>query len=143
MYAPQGRVTVEQADELAGIATEKAAVLVLPEAHHYLPNIGNYIEGDNLETLVTEWRHAKAGLWLDSQRFAAISARAIEACHVWSMFAMVGPNDLKRVYGEGGQELVDAIKECARRFAEPINQPGWHVEYRPAVKLPPYELVRV
>lgn len=114
------------------------SILVLPEAWQHVPERGR-IDGA-LEELIACWRHYGAGLWMDSQRFAPVSKRAVEACEQWNIFALVGPRDLEAVRELGGRELEDAVRECARRYGE--GQPGWHVALDTRRRTPPFRLNR-
>lgn len=129
------RGLVQQLCENA-IATK--STLVLPEAWQHVPERGK-VDGA-LEELIACWRHYGAGLWMDSQRFAPVSKRAVEACQEWRIFALVGPRDLEAVRELGGRELEDAVRMCARRLGE--GQPGWHVALDTRRRIPPYRLSR-
>lgn len=116
------------ADSLANECLEHSATLVLPEAWHFLPQQGNHVEGKYLGELVAEYRSAGAGLWMDSQFVASVSARARRACDVMRFFALQWEQDIAPLRELGGPQLVAAVLDVTRRFY--AGQPGWFVETR-------------
>lgn len=120
------------------------AGLAIHECHHVAPvNQPMPIE---IDRIATQWRHHRVAFWADCQRIARLHHSITDNARELRLFAQWGDLDLKRVKEIGGQPLVDAINDCARRFAPTDeggqNEPGWHVRLG-VLRTPPFQIVRV
>lgn len=116
----------ELGELVADFALDNGVTVVMPEAHLYAPKIGK-IE-PKLKELVTAFRHYGAGLWADTQRFAAINEAIISQAEVIRLFGQRSLRDLARVRDEGGDELEEMVREALRRTFKEPREPGWFVE---------------
>lgn len=114
---------------LAGVAC--------PEAHRACPN-GTPLPAD-VEIAVTQWRHHKVALWLDTQRVPLLSRTVTEQATLLNLYAIVGDRDLSVVRSTWGNQCEAAVRECANRYAR--GERGWHVALG-LNRAPPFKLVR-
>lgn len=113
--------------------------LVLPEMHEYSR------EGRPLpvhvKTIVHRFRHTRTGLLGDTQHTQDVKKEVFREAETVYFFSQSHPTDLAKVERYGGPELVAAVKECARRYAEGGGQggtgAGWRIEYHQNLGGPP------
>lgn len=114
---------------LAGVAC--------PEVHRACPNAAPLTA--NAEIAVTQWRHHKVALWLDTQRLPLLSRTVTEQATLLKLYAIVGDRDLSVVRSTWGHLCEAAVRECANRYAR--GEPGWHVALG-LNRAPPFKLAR-
>jgi hypothetical protein len=114
---------------LAGVAC--------PEAHRACPN-AKPLRPD-VEIAVTQWRHHKVALWVDTQRLPLLSRTVTEQATLLKLYAIVGDRDLSVVRSTWGSQCEAAVRECANRYAR--GEPGWHVALG-LNRAPPFKLAR-
>lgn len=142
------RDAVALGKELAQVAYDAGATLVIAEAHELLPNVRFEYLDERWRLLISQWRHRGAGLWMDSQRFAAVSLSARLACHLWRIYALAGDDldALRKMAGrEHGPKLYAAVERCAELLGvpnTPTSQPGYHVDVQPGLRRGPFPLKR-
>jgi hypothetical protein len=125
------------ADIVLSESTKQSPIaLVISEAHLQIPQPGAM--GEQTWHLLTAYRHYGAAIMLDSQRPVAVSMRARSQVSRLYLFAMVSDADFAWVRELGNQPLVDAVKECAKRFE--AGDSGWHVLIDPRSPIPPYDV---
>jgi DNA helicase HerA-like ATPase len=129
----------EFAEGFVRLALELGVTLVLPEAHLYAPKRGKLYP--YMTELVTAYRHYKAGLWADSQRFAQVHEHVVSQAEAARFFAMRSESDKKRARDEGGPELESLIVEALTRLGN--SDPGWHVRIGAGAPVNPYRLEKV
>lgn len=123
---------------------EGLAAVAIPEAHAAIPKTLP-LDGSSEWTaaVLGEWRHHNVRVWADSQRFAKLNTELVELAHTLRLFAMAGPNDIRRLHevvDYGGDELRAQIGEAAARVGR--GDRGWHVHLT-LDRRPPFDLVRV
>jgi hypothetical protein len=144
---PQTRMVIvrdvgEVADSLNAaclwaISSKGPAGVACSEVHRAAPN-GGRLPGE-IERAVTQWRHHKVGLWLDTQRLALLSRTITEQATELKLYTIVGDRDLSVIGATWGNDLVVAVGKCAAKFA--AGEPGWHVNLG-IVRTPPYSIAR-
>lgn len=120
-------------EQLAALAMDvKDIAYVIPEAHRVVPQ--DQAVGPQMEEVLTAYRHYGVSVYMDTQRLAALTKMATEqaAGETMRLFAMSGRRDLEVVAAIGGDDLVEAVEECATRKAE--GERGWFVEVTPITK---------
>ncbi len=134
-YAAKGAEWAERYPGLAG--------LVIPEAHHIAPVTGPV--SLEIDRIATQWRHHNVAFWCDTQRIARLHHSITDNAREMKLYAQWGDADLKRVKEIGGNALVDAVNECARKCAPVdeggLGEPGWHVRLG-MWRQPPFDIVR-
>jgi len=107
------------------------------EAHIPIPN-GKPL-ADHVKVAVTQWRHKRLALFLDTQRLALLSRTVTEQATLLKLYAIVGDNDLSVVRATWGKELLESLRVVAARYA--AGAPGWHVRLG-INRAPPYRVER-
>lgn len=123
------------ADRLCEVAMRrKDCIVVAPEVwryareHHEMPR--------HLKQLAHEHRHARAGIWWDSQSFAEVKKELVKRTG-WIWIHGTGAyQDLKFLESMGGKHLPEAVKDAQRRNC--AGSSGHHVMFRLSNPMPPY-----
>lgn len=114
---------------LAGVAC--------PEAHRACPNHGPL--RPNVEIAVTQWRHHKIALWVDTQRLSLLSRTVTEQATLLKLYAIIGDRDISVIEATWGKQCAAAVRECAFRYSR--GEPGWHVALG-LNRAPPFKVAR-
>lgn len=118
-----------QSSDVVGIA--------VPEAHRIAPPAKALTPF--VDEVATAWRHRGVRLWLDTQRLSRLHLSITENARELRLYALAGRRDLEVVDELGGRELVEAVRECARRMLD--GEPGYHVSLDIA-REPPFDVRR-
>jgi hypothetical protein len=125
----------------AAISHPHPCAVVLPEAHKSCHEGTPLPSG--IKEIAHEWRHRRAGLWVDTQHFARLSKEILDESGRLYLFAQGSPRDLEAIRkyaGPYGPELLAAVRSCGAKVLE--GEPGWHVLLEPYRSEPPYILRR-
>lgn len=121
---PPRRDELPSIEHIAALCLDARDVtLVITEAHMHIGEGAPM--GRQVRTLLTQYRHYDCAVLADTQRFAAVAKPLVSQATALRLFAMAGARDLGVVADIGGNPLVAAVQECARRLA--AGEPGWHV----------------
>lgn len=113
------------------------AGVACPEAHRACPlnkPLPHYVE-----IALTQWRHHRVWLWLDTQRMPLLSKTATEQATVLNLYTIVGVRDLSVIEQTYGRDCRARVEECAAKLR--AGQPGWHVQLG-HVRVPPFHVTR-
>lgn len=113
------------------------AGVACPEAHRACPlnkPLPHYVE-----IALTQWRHHRVWLWLDTQRMPLLSKTATEQATVLKLYTIVGVRDLSVIEQTYGPDCRASVEACAAKLRE--GQPGWHVALG-HVRVKPFPLTR-
>lgn len=141
LWQPERPPNQEDVAELATAVRGQGRLLVCPEVHRYIPSGQMAHMPDPLSDIILSSRHRniRTALWGDTQFFSNVHHQFISSGTV-HVFGQTGRNDLERLRQMIGPELVDLVRECARRAADPshggLGEPGWHVTIGPLNRLP-------
>jgi hypothetical protein len=135
----EGGSALEQTCRWA-IDTPGPVGIAIPEAHRAFDKRFTSKTWPATSAIITEWRHHRVKLWADTQRFSLLNTDVVELSRSMRLFAMNGRNDLAAVRDIGGDDLVEAIGQCADKLA--ASEPGWHVSLDVS-RRGPYEIERL
>ncbi|MGC8584594.1 MAG: helicase HerA domain-containing protein [Thermoplasmata archaeon] len=89
-------------------------ILILEEAHNYIPQQGKSISSDILRTIASEGRKFGLGLGIISQRPAKVDKNVLSQCSTQVILKVTNPNDLKTI-GESVEGLTrHSLEEIQR-----------------------------
>ena len=142
LWQPPSPPEQEDVAALAEAVRGDGRLLVVPEVHRYIPSGRMAHVPTALSDIVLASRHknVRTALWGDTQYFSNVHAQFIASgtCHVFGQTARADLERLRQMIGDS--EIVDLVKECARRASAPefggLGQPGWHVTIDPLNRLP-------
>ena len=80
-------------------------ILILEEAHNYIPQQGKSLSSDILRTIASEGRKFGLGLGIISQRPAKVDKNVLSQCNTQIILKITNPNDLKTI-GESVEGLT-------------------------------------
>mgnify|MGYP001626403887 FL=1 len=91
-------------------------ILILEEAHNYIPQQGKSISSDILRTIASEGRKFGLGLGIISQRPAKVDKNVLSQCSTQVILKVTNPNDLKTI-GESVEGLTRHSLEEIQRLS--------------------------
>ena len=136
IWKPSVPPTQSDVCELADAVRGRGRLLVVPELHMFLPPGQMAHVPEPLRRIVLMSRHHNVGtaLWGDTQYLRNVHPNVISS-GILHIFGQTAPADLERLRQLISAEAVDAVKEAARRAADPEyggdGEKGWHITVDP------------